>query len=149
MIRGRLDEAQACFERALAVDASFQTSADNLVKIAIMRQGERFERAVEQGDADALAALYTQGGVLLPPNEEAVKGRDAIRDYWAGFLADGGFAIDVETVEVYVAGDTATEIAVWTLKQGGEEIDSGRAMVVWGRVGTETLLTRVLRCRLA
>ena len=143
MLRGRYDEAEEHFGHALAIDADFTVSANNLVRIGIDRIDLRFEQAVAAGDADALAALYTRSARLLPPNEEAVNGRDAIREYWAGFIASGINGIDLTTREVYPADDgTATQISTWTLSIDGEVVGSGRAMIVWAKVGDEWLYHR-------
>lgn len=142
MLRGRLDEAAAQFEMALERDPDFIVSSNNLVRIGIERSDLRFEQAVAAGDADALAALYTRTGRLLPPNEAAVDGRDAIRAYWAGFIASGINGIDLTTAEVYPAGDTATQISTWTVSVDGQVVDSGRATIVWAKVGDEWLYHR-------
>ncbi len=143
MLRGRYDEAEEQFEMALSKNPDFTVSSNNLVRIGIERQNARFERAVANGDADALAALYTQVGQLLPPNEEIVRGRDAIRDYWAGFVAGSGInGMDLTTSEVFVGDGMATELNTWTVSVNGEVVDSGKATVVWGQVGDEWLMHR-------
>ena len=42
---------------------------------------DRFAKAMVSGDAAGVATLYTDDGMLLPPNESAVKGRSAIQQY--------------------------------------------------------------------
>jgi len=64
---GRLDEAEAQFHKALARDPDLTASRDQLVEIAMERSDRRFERAVAEGDADAIAALYAEDAVVLPP----------------------------------------------------------------------------------
>lgn len=44
---------------------------------------ERWLSAVREGDFDALTELYTVDAVVMPPNQPAVEGRDAIRDWFA------------------------------------------------------------------
>ena len=42
----------------------------------------RYVEASRGGDAHALAALYEEHALLLPPDDEPVEGRDAIEAYW-------------------------------------------------------------------
>ncbi|CAN5271663.1 hypothetical protein BH20GEM2_BH20GEM2_05580 [soil metagenome] len=142
MLNGRLDEAAAQFKKALERDPNFTVSSNNLVRIGIERANKRFEQAVAKKDAKTLAALYTPTGRLLPPNEAAVNDRDAIRDYWGGVFDAGIDGIDLTTDEVYVADNTATELNHWTVSVNGEVVDSGRATVVWAKVGDDWLMHR-------
>ncbi len=71
-------------------------SAEALIK--------RFGEGWMAGDADAVASVFTDGGVFVPaPHAAPVHGRDAIRKYW-----DGTALEQAETVfrfgEVYRAG---------------------------------------------
>jgi uncharacterized protein (TIGR02246 family) len=52
----------------------------------VRRADSAFVAAANAGDADALAAVYTNNASLLPPNLPPQKGRNAIRSFWAGFL---------------------------------------------------------------
>jgi uncharacterized protein (TIGR02246 family) len=44
---------------------------------------DRFDRAFAAGDADALAALFTDDARLLLLHRDAVEGRPAIRELWS------------------------------------------------------------------
>lgn len=44
-------------------------------------------RAYWKGDLEAVVALYAEDAVLLPANSPEVKGRDAIRKYYAADMA--------------------------------------------------------------
>ena len=46
----------------------------------------RYVAASNRGDADALAALYADDAMLLPPDHEPIKGRQAIGDGDIGYL---------------------------------------------------------------
>jgi ketosteroid isomerase-like protein len=48
-----------------------------------------FEKAFANKDADALAALYLENAVLLPPNEPEVIGRDEIRKWYLKSFSSG------------------------------------------------------------
>ena len=46
---------------------------------AIRASSEAYLQAWKSGDDAALAALFTEDGILMPPNESAIQARDAIR----------------------------------------------------------------------
>ena len=48
-----------------------------------------FETAAGSGSADAMAALYTADGVVLPPNMARASGTAAIKQLFAGMLTAG------------------------------------------------------------
>jgi len=58
----------------LPARSSDETDAEALVR--------RYLSAYNAQDPVALAALYAEDGLLLPPNGGPVRGRDAIRTYW-------------------------------------------------------------------
>lgn len=142
MLEGRLDEAEAQFEMALTKDPTFEVSRTNLARIGIERSDLRFEQAVAAGDADAIAALYTENAVILPPDGPPITGRAAIRDYMAGLVAAGIDGVDIETVEVLRFDDMAVERANLTLSVGGEVVEEGKSIVLWQLVGDEWLYAR-------
>jgi uncharacterized protein (TIGR02246 family) len=49
-----------------------------------------FDQAFAAGDADALADLFADDGLLLLLNREPLQGRTAIRDHWAPFFTKMG-----------------------------------------------------------
>ena len=42
----------------------------------------RFEESLKAGDMDEVAEMYSGRAIILPPNEEIVKGREAIKNFW-------------------------------------------------------------------
>jgi uncharacterized protein (TIGR02246 family) len=62
---------------------------------------DRFTKAMLSGDAAGIAALYTEDGMLLPPNEGVVKGRAAIQQYVSRFPKITAF----EPRMVYIEGN--------------------------------------------
>lgn len=138
----RYDEAADLFERALARDPEFTVARDNLVRAHIGMVNQQFEAAVAAQDADALAALYTEGARLIPPGEPAVTGRDAIRGHWAAAFAAGVDGADLETHEVYAMGDTATELGAVDIRAGGQAAGGARYTVVWAKDGDAWRLHR-------
>jgi len=57
-------------------------------KATIQSLSDQFAKAFNTGDAAAVAALYTEDAIILPPGGEMMKGRSAIQAFWKG-AADG------------------------------------------------------------
>lgn len=96
---------------------------------------ERFATAFNSGDAASLAALYTEDGMLLPPNAELINGRQNIQNFWQGAFDAGLTGITIEIVESGARGDNAYEIGTYSVKAPGENEPLvtvfGKYVVVW------------------
>jgi uncharacterized protein (TIGR02246 family) len=60
---------------------------------------DRFLKAMRSGDSSGVAATYTEDGMLLPPNQSVVKGRDAIRHYLAQFPKITSFNATLDEID--------------------------------------------------
>jgi uncharacterized protein (TIGR02246 family) len=67
---------------------------------AISANSADWLKAVRAKDWAAVAATYTTDGMLMPPNEPAVVGRDAIRAWFAAFPA----LVSMEVQDAEVGG---------------------------------------------
>jgi len=88
-------------------------SSANADEGAIRAQSTSWEKAYNGSDAKAVAALYAEDAVLLPPGASAVRGRSAILEYFAkdiaGAKAAGAvFALNPKT-DVGVSGNVGWE----------------------------------------
>ena len=68
-----------------------------------------FEAGCNSKNWDAVAALYAEDAVLMPPNMPDVQGRQAIRDFFAGFVPVSDMRLDCKEIQgcgdmAYVAG---------------------------------------------
>lgn len=61
---------------------------------------DRFEKAFNSGDVEALAAMYEPGAILVTQPNGPVSGLDAIREAYRGFL-ESKPRIHVETLAVF------------------------------------------------
>jgi uncharacterized protein (TIGR02246 family) len=113
------------------------------VRDAIAAADAKFEAAFKRGDAAGVAAFYTEGAQLLPPNVDFMIGRQAIQAYWQGAIDAGIKEARIEIVEVEAHGDTAIEVSKYTLHgEGGVELDAGKFIVIWKREGGQWKLHR-------
>jgi uncharacterized protein (TIGR02246 family) len=93
---------------AIAVSASAPTATGAAAdKAALRAVDQTFMRAYWKGDLETVVALYAEDAVLLPADAPEVKGRDAIRKYYAADMAGlkpGESGMIVESTEG-VSGD--------------------------------------------
>lgn len=91
---------------------------------AIEAAVRRYVTASNQGDADALAALYADDAMLLPPDHEPIQGRAAIGAFWRQGTDEG---LQVTTLAVEVDGDLGYLVGRYNLPATDEEpADSGK-----------------------
>lgn len=119
---------------ALAWDATAVIEAENA----------KFVAAFNAGDADAVAALYTEDGMILPPGGDAVSGRDGIAEFWAAAMESGVAGARLTVDEVHDIGDdTIVEISRYELLDAeGAPVGAGKYMVYWRKVGGDWQLHR-------
>ena len=99
--------------------------------------------AFNNHDAATLAALYAQDAVLLPPNEPAVFGRDAIRGAHQEVFAEGDFKIEIEPLETVIDDElayVAGRYRMWT--DDGTLVDRGKYIEIWRPVNGEWMISR-------
>ena len=80
-----------------------------------------------------MAALYTEGAKVLPPDAPIVAGRKAIEEFWrAAATSLGLISVTLKTLDLDVSGNIACEVGEADLK-----LNSGQAkvkyIVVWQR----------------
>ncbi len=96
---------------------------------------QRLSQAVQDGDAAAAAALYTEDGKFLAPNADFFSGRDAIQGFFQGAIDGGIKGLNLTTLELEIQGDTAHEVGTYELvADGGVVADSGKFIVIWKRI---------------
>ncbi len=108
----------------LAGCADGTPALDSASRGAVEATVDRYVAASNQGDAEALADLYADDAVLLPPDHEPVHGRDAITDFWREGTDTG---LQVSTLRLEVGGDVAYLVGRYHLPPTEqEEEDSGQ-----------------------
>lgn len=115
--------------KGAAVDAAIQKIADAYVKAALA------------GDAKALAAMYAEDAIEMPPDQPPVKGRAAIETYFQKqFSAMKPSEFTVTHIEARTMGDTGYDVGTYqqTVAMPGAKAPmkmSGKFTVVLKRVG--------------
>lgn len=103
------------------------------VTAAIEAASAAFAEAFNAGDAEAVAAMYTEDALVLPPGKEPIEGRAAIQADLAADLAGmEGMVLTFETTEIQAAHGHALEVGGFTLEGAdGSHVDHGKYIAIW------------------
>jgi len=116
--------AAACGPAAEQPVAEAPSQAEDVA--AIKALNPKAEAAFNAGDAAALADFFTDDAILMPANEPALVGKEAIQSWFQTIFDQFTFKWTASTEEVEVAGDWAFERSTSTFtvtpKAGGEPI---------------------------
>lgn len=97
----------------------------------IRRMGDAFIQAYGEGDAERLAALFTDDAVLVPSDDPTCKGSDEIADYLDALLKDEPATPEFDVQETKVMGSWAFERIDVTL--AWNDPDTGEESETWER----------------
>ena len=93
-----------------------KAALDEITKITI--------KAFNEGNIENYIALIADDAVWMPPGVGAIVGKDAIRDWYMGFMPNSQFDIDIINESTELHGEFAFQREVWkgtsTSKKGGE-----------------------------
>lgn len=114
---------------------------------ALQAVDQAWAKAYNAGDADAVASLYDEQAVLLPPGAPATKGRPAIRAFFAKDTAESQkagvtFVLDSNPAGG-VAGDTGWQSGTYAVKdKAGKVVETGKYLSVSVKKGGKWLYVR-------
>ena len=109
-------------------------------KQAIDAANAQWPRLTSTGHADSLAEFYAADAVLMPPNMATMKGKDAVRAFFATMKTmDPRPTLTLRAVTVVGSGPVAVETGRWhwafpagaKLPPGMAVVDSGKYIVRW------------------
>jgi len=93
-----------------------KAALDEITKITI--------QAFNEGNIENYIALIADDAVWMPPGVGAIVGKDAIRDWYMGFMPNSQVDIDIINESTELHGEFAFQREVWkgtsTSKKGGE-----------------------------
>ena len=121
-------------------DIAAQSAAPNPAVVAV---ADAYAKAALAGDAKAIAAMYTEDAMELPPNHPPVKGRAAIQAYYEAEFA--GAKVSTFTLthwESAVHGEAAFDVGGYTqtvtpAQAGAAGMnDTGKYTVILKKVGS-------------
>jgi ketosteroid isomerase-like protein len=98
---------------------------------ALSTAAEGWEKAYNDKNADALAALYAEDAQLLPPGATEVSGRDAIRAYFVNDIEKQWAMIHIKSDSSGVGGDWGWRSGSWSAET--MPMATGKYIEVWHR----------------
>ena len=123
----------------VAVGACYPSGSQESPELAAMSAA--FADALNAGDIEAIAMMYTEDTRLMPPNGEMALGRDFVRAVFGGMF-DAGLRVELETVEAMASGDMGYRVGTYVLTgPDGSFVDKGKFTEVRKNVGGEWLMT--------
>ncbi len=143
---GEIDTSGAEVNVPKGSRVSFETQAADqhaADKRALESGAAAWMEAFNTRNADALTSLYTEDAVLLPPNEPAVFGRDAIRATNRELLAEEGLGMEIEDLEVRSEGDLGYKAGRYRMySKDGALLDRGKYIEIWKKTDGTWLIHR-------
>lgn len=132
----------AC-EKAERSDAIETTQADTAADDQAIRAiNQRWLELIRNKDSAAIAQLYAEDAAVMPTNEKAAVGRQAIGEWWKRSMQMPGYDLTFATDQLLLSksGDLALDRGTYrfaaTPAQGAIS-DTGKYVVVWRKVGGE------------
>ena len=119
------------------------TSADG-ARAAIAEQSRVFMSALERGDAQGAARIFSADARLLVAMVDgAVVGREGIAKFWQGAMNGGLKALKLTTIDLEGDGAMRVETGDYTaIGAGGAEIGRGHYLFVWRKESGEWKIFR-------
>lgn len=114
---------------------SFETQpADSAAdEQAIKNASLAWAKGMEAGDIDAMISIYASDAVLLPPDEPAIFGVDAIRATLMEMM-EAGIVIELEDLETNIRGDLGYKAGRYrTRSADGDLLDRGKYIEIWSK----------------
>ena len=135
--------AHSCLA-VLALTALACQPADTSVaaKTAIDAANAQWPRLTTTGHADSIAEFYAADAVIMPPNMATMKGKDAIKTFFATInTMDPKPTLTLRSEHVLANGTLAVETGRWNwtypagakLPPGTPATDSGKYIVRWAQ----------------
>ena len=100
---------------------------------ALASTASGWEKAYNEKNADAVAAIYSEDAQLLPPGPAVVNGRAAIRDFWANDIATSNMTFAITADSTGVGGDWAWRSGSWRGTAADGTSATGKYVEIWHR----------------
>jgi len=101
-----------------------------------------WEIGFNAGDAPAVAAVYAEDAILMPPGAPALKGRGQIEKYMQNGFAQGPAKIALTTDDLTVKAGTGVKRGTYVISApDGTEIEKGKYLEIWKKDGEHWLMS--------
>ena len=103
------------------------SSSPDEIRDAFLSVCQQFQKSYNQGDAEALASLYTEDAKILPPHMDMLEGKDSIQAFWQGALDMGIKSFKGEMIDMDASGNLGYFVGKYTLYgNDNQEVDQGK-----------------------
>ena len=120
-----------CWRNALLISVAGLACTSIARGSEVLEQEKIWLDGFRRADAAAMASVYSQDGVAMPPNAEAVQGRKAIEAALAKMLMPG-LVSQTTTLEIIERGDIAIRRGSYILRDAaGTVLDRGKMLEMW------------------
>ena len=118
----------------IVILANFAHAAPAADEAGIRAQTTSWFKAYNGGDANAVAALYADDAILMPPGAPPVKGRSAILKFFskdiAGSKAAGALLVADPKTDAGVSGNMGWESGTYVVTVKGATVETGKFLSV-------------------
>jgi ketosteroid isomerase-like protein len=122
-----------CLVLAMGEIASGQSKRDpTLDKLA-----SEFAAAFTARDSAKIASFYADDAVVMPPNQQMVRGRERIEAYYKKGFATSAGTLRLQPIESAAVGTRAFEVGTSSLAIGDRAETAGKYVVIYQRVKDE------------
>jgi ketosteroid isomerase-like protein len=102
-----------------------------------------YREVLRKGDAAGIANFFTEDGKSMGPNEPAAVGREKIQALYARFIADGATVLELDIKGIWGTEALMAEEGLFKFSnKDGKELDRGKYIVLWKKIGAEWKLFR-------
>lgn len=109
----------------LALFVSSSSATTTALESDAWINNKTWEMAFNSGDTAALANLYAEDAIVVPPSLEILNAQKEIELYWANQILTGTDNFRVQTINLRVEDDVVYQTAVWiaTITSNGVATD--------------------------
>jgi ketosteroid isomerase-like protein len=110
------------------------TSAQGKRDPTLDRLASEFAAAFTARDSAKVASFYADDAVVMPPNQQMVRGREKIEAYYKNGFATSSGTLRLQPIESAVVGLRGFEVGTSSLSVSGKAESAGKYVVIYGRV---------------
>lgn len=118
--------------------------ADAAAEAAIEDRLQQYETRFNERDAEALSRLFDDDVTYYGPLGQVFEGREAVRQRYQGSFEAGFSDMKVEPLDIRVFGDTAYDIARYTITDPGGKPLTGYHLAIMAKKDGEWVVQRTL-----
>jgi uncharacterized protein (TIGR02246 family) len=143
MSRARLVGAALIVVVAAALSLGHTATEQGAAADGIKAVADAYVKASLASDAKAIAALYTDDAVEMPPNQPMVKGKAGIEEYYQKMFSSGTklTAFTVTHLDTFSMGERGYDVGTYqqtaSPPNASTVSDSGKYTVIVKRAGSE------------